>query len=351
MTTDEPNSSLNPATTELRAVSTATEIRENIRRFNRDLRAHEDRATTIARQTSYWVFDERDGTFGPSKFAGYRNMNFARYEAALSGASSGARFDGAFTRAAIESVLSAYGVDDALSNALREWCESRLGPGVFDGIDATKWRFVRVRDERSYWAFVCRPDRFAGLEAVAALSEMEWTVDRGEPKTGDRLLLWQAKAGGDRRGVIALGEIIEGRRLAGCPTVEATFWRDVIPEFTERIRLRILPLPGLPIWEDDEPDLINQLAVARARGGTVFSLEPEQWHELWRKAGGSVVPTSTTSNRATGGQGFLINPAARKAVEQHAQSMAEDYFISLGFEVTDVSQQCSYDLHCVKQEE
>ena len=351
MSTNEPNPSLTPATVELRAVSTAEEIRENIRRFNRDLRAHQDRATTIARQTSYWVFDERDGTFGPSKFVGYRSMNFSQYEAALSGESSGARFDGAFTRAAIESVVGTYGEEETLISCLREWCESGLGQGVLDGIDAAKWRFVRVTDERSYWAFVCRPDRFAGLEAVATLSEMEWTVDRGEPKPGDRLLLWQAKAGGDRRGVIALGEVIEGRRLAGCPVVEAGFWRDAIPELTERIRLRVFPLPGLPIWEDDAPELLNQLAVARARGGTVFSLEPEQWHELRKRAGGSIGNTTTTSTRATGGQGFLISPAARKAVELHAQSMAEDHFISLGFEVTDVSQQCSYDLHCVRQDE
>ncbi|MEO1997903.1 MAG: DUF3883 domain-containing protein [Planctomycetaceae bacterium] len=227
--------------------------------------------------------------------------------------------------------------------------QTRVSRGVLDGIDSSKWRFTRVSADLSYWAFICRPDRYAGLEAATALRELEWTVDRGDPRPGDRLLLWQAKGGGDRRGVIALGEVIEGRRMARCPPVEIQFWRDTFPEVAERIRIRIIPLRRLPIWEDDAPELLSHLAVARARGGTAFSLEPEQWHALFRKAGGVIDRSRTTTNQATGGQGFLISPAARRAVELHAQSMAEDHFLSLGFEVTDVSQQCSYDLHCTKQ--
>ncbi|MEO1997902.1 MAG: hypothetical protein ABGZ17_21790 [Planctomycetaceae bacterium] len=123
MTTHEPNSPLISATVELSPVSTASEVRENIRRSNRDMRSHRDRATTIARQTTYWAFDDREGEFGPSKFVGYRNMNFAHYELALSGAATGSRFDGAFTRSAIEAACGEYQSDESLSTALRDWCK------------------------------------------------------------------------------------------------------------------------------------------------------------------------------------------------------------------------------------
>lgn len=336
---------------ELSPVSSVSEIRENVRRFDRDLASFRERAISLVRQTSYWVADLDNGHFGPSKFVGYRSMTFRQYEAALAGQSSGARFDGSITRTAIEGALGPYEASQPLNDALQNWCSQHLGRDVFQGIDTSKWKFVQLAADRNYWAFACRPDRFAGLEAVAVLSEMEWTIDRSDPQPGDRLLIWQTKGNSDRRGVIALGEVIEGRRPATCPAEELKFWREAEPGLTDRIRLRVIPLPGLPIWEENAPELLGALAVARARGGTVFSLLPEQWHQLFRMAHGAPQELEDTARSRSRGQGFSLTPEARRAVELHAQSMAEEHFLKLGYFVKDVSKRCSYDLHCEKDSE
>jgi len=338
------------APADLQLVGTADEIRENVRRFTRGLPSSLKRAKNLVGQTTYWVFDEDEAHFAPSKFVGFRNMSFGQYESALQGRSTGAKFDGAVSRTAIENVLGSYVEAQDLTERLSQWCVDQFGRLVLDGVETSKWRFVRLPTKRKYWALVSRADRFAGAEAVAALDELWWTVDRPNPRPGDRVLIWQAKTGAGRRGVIALGEVIEGPIVRESPPEQNRFWRSEIIGATTRVNVRVFRLAGLPIWED-EATWLSGLAVARARGGTVFTVQPGQWHRVFEIAADSTSSIDDPMVVSTRGQGYRLNAAARKAVELHAQGIAEEYFLAMGFTVTDVSRKKPYDLHCEKGSE
>lgn len=334
----------------LERVSTTQQLHENIRRFNRDAATNSERTVSLLRQTMYWVYDEDEGWFGPSKFVGFRNMSFGKYDACNAGQSTGAKFDGGVTRSAIEGILGEFRPDDALATILVDWFSRMASPNALAGIDRSKWRFVRLPHVRNYWALLCNPKTFAGLEASQALDEMVWTVDRGKPVPGDRVLIWQAKAGGDQRGVVAVGEVTHGPEVIPSPPEEHSFWREPVMGPQPRIRFRILRFPGLPLWEEDAPWL-SELAVARARGGTVFTLEPDQWHTIVRAVGGTGMDPETAARRSAKGQRFMLSAAARRAVELHAQCMVEEHFIGLNYEVEDVSRTHSYDLRCTRDGE
>ena len=174
---------------------------------------NKERAVKILRQTTYWVYDPDSDCFGPGKFVGYRNMTWNRYEAALAGHFSGAIFDGGVTSRALSAVLGEFQADQTLVDQLIEWSSFLFGASLFGGANHNKWQFARLNEIRRYWALLCDPERFRGLEAVAALDEIVWSTDRGEPKVGDRVLLWQAKGTGNKRGVIALGGITAGPEI------------------------------------------------------------------------------------------------------------------------------------------
>lgn len=331
----------------LKAVASELEIRENVRRFARDALDARDRTQALVRQTTYWVFDTEDGTFGPSKFVGYQRMTFTRYEAAVAGPTSGAAFDGHAARTTIEKILGDFKPSAVLAGLLKSHLVATVGQDAIRGIDQSKWAFAVVRSPRKYWALVCNPDKFDGLGAVQALDELAWTVDRGDFSLGDRIALWQSKGKGTERGIIAVGEVTRGVVSEACPQPEDTFWR--IPGAGERPRIRFGVARGvnLPLWESPAAPWLGDLAAARARGGTVFSLEPEEWHAI---AVAAVVdpaqsPTARSSRR-TARQGFGLTAVEKRAVERHAQQMAEEHFIALGFEVEDVSATDCYDLRC-----
>lgn len=334
---------------DLSAVTVADELVENIRRFNRDYNQFQERAASLAATTTFWVYDEDQGAFGPSKFVGFKRMNFQRYNAAIDGNYSGAAFDGGYTRKAIESVISTFVPDDELASKLLDWINECFGQAFAKGIDNTKWRFVRLVSNRKYWALVCNPDIYKGLEAAQTLDELVWTIDRGSPLPGDRVLIWQAKGRGKTRGVIALGEVTQGLTSMVEPEQELPFWSGPTKGEYPRIRFRVIKLPGLPLWEGDDTLFLKELAAARAKGGTVFSLEPEQWLKVYSLVSAAIDIAGTAAQAIPyQGQGIRLDSKQRIAIERHAQQIAEDHFISRGYEVKDVSRTQSYDLYCVK---
>ena len=119
------------------------EFRRSLVSFNNQAGFHGERGRLLVRQTTYWVYDTRQGVFGPNKFVAYKNMTFDRYENALRGNFCGARFDGHAARLAIEGKLGSYRVDDLLTSQLVRWAES-LFVGVLDGIRGDKWKFVSL---------------------------------------------------------------------------------------------------------------------------------------------------------------------------------------------------------------
>lgn len=320
------------------------EVRENTRRFDRDQGEYPERRDSLISQSSYWVFDPERGVFAPSKFAAYRSMTFPRYQAAVNGSLSGAAFDGAVARDAIEAIAGDFQDNAVLRESLIQRTQARATVRLPESL-SWKWRFASLPSPRRYWSLVCRPDTFDGLAAARDLPEIAWTCGREDVSVGDRVLIWQAKGNGDRRGVVAIGEVTRGVEIEEAPPAERPYWRS--PEIgpTQRIRIRSIPSDRLPLWESPDVPWLSELAVARARGGTVFSLEPWQWHALATSTEAPPTP-EPAPGRSGGRQGFGLSAAERKAVERHAQRIVEEYFIAAEYQVRDVSMNSPYDLHC-----
>jgi hypothetical protein len=122
------------------------EIRSNIARFNQkaNVTSNEYRARDLLRRTRYWVYDEATDIFGPSKFVGFKLMTFECYDASVATKDTG-KFNGTRTRKAIESTLRSRFVQvPGLYEKLTIWAENLLGEGVFDGVCASKWRFIQI---------------------------------------------------------------------------------------------------------------------------------------------------------------------------------------------------------------
>jgi hypothetical protein len=125
-------------------VSNRQDIRGSLCTFNRDLQQYHQLARSLLRTTTYWVYDPSTKTFGPSKFIGFKSMNFAKYGRARQGHWSGNRFNGYNTRKAVEGILGPYSRDPRLSAQLINWGQALLGPDVFDDINTDKWVFISL---------------------------------------------------------------------------------------------------------------------------------------------------------------------------------------------------------------
>jgi serine/threonine protein kinase len=187
---EEVDSGQQPA--RLRLGREPAEISGSLRTFNGQAKANAARAMKILRQTSYWVYDQGQDAFGPSKFVGYAGMDFAAYEKATSGEALGDRFDGYASRTAITEALgSDFTESPNLVPRLTGWGEGLLHqPGLFAGIDQGKWRFV-VIGRPGEAAPSSQPSRDAvALKPTGETVKTEG-VEQTEEKPVPTLLLWQ----------------------------------------------------------------------------------------------------------------------------------------------------------------
>lgn len=214
-------------------------------------------------------------------------------------------------------------------------------------------RQVEQVPERRCWAFIANPATYDVDAALAANSIESWS-SKGKPlKTGDGVLLWRSAGRGGRRGIVAIGEVI------GEPYVSSDeddpFWHDTNAAAVEepRVPIRFYDAPGLPLWIDsDHADFIHSLSAARARGGTVFHIEPHQWEMVLGLAGvrgdgtAELIEEIANPLRRRGGQGRGLSAAERRAVELRAMDVAEAYYRQYWTDVENVSASRSYDLEC-----
>lgn len=129
----------------LRVVTTLEQIRANINAFHAEARSAPDRARSLLRQTTYWIYDREGSAFGPAKFVGYAGMSLARYQDACGGRLAGDRFDGHLTRTALERVLGGdFAPSHARAETLARWGEALFGKEAFGNADRTKWLFVTI---------------------------------------------------------------------------------------------------------------------------------------------------------------------------------------------------------------
>ena len=137
----------------------------------------------------------------------------------------------------------------------------------------------------SYWAIAADPRRYDVVRAIAESDVDAWTTGGSALAPGDHVAFWKYKGSEQHRGVVGLG-VITSEPYQGPPS-ESPYWvrqpddDDPVP----RVDVRYVRLPDGPLWLEDEPWL-EELSVARAQGGTVFSITPEQWTRLMDRIGG-----------------------------------------------------------------
>jgi hypothetical protein len=343
---------------ELVLVATSDEVRQSLTRFNSEAKRFRDRALSLLHQTTYWVYDDDSDSFGPSKFVGFDDMSFAKYEEAVNGRHTGAPFDGFATRRAIEAALdTSFSPDDQLRSKLERWGNSLIGSDEFEDVDRAKWTFVRVRVHRNYWAFVANTKRYDIEGAIAELDEDTWTVRRSNVRAGDRVLIWKAKGQTGHRGIVALGDVLSDPAPRTPPPASRKYCIDVklITTAENRVILRYVVPHNAPLWlEEDKSGLLGRLSVARATGGTVFKISADQWQKLVALLGGWRSGKHSTSDAAVEAavmararsQGFQVDSAVRQALEEHAMKRAEAHFLKLYSSVKRKGK--PYDLFCTK---
>ena len=122
-------------------VKDRSDIRNSMALFNAEAEWHYELARSLLRQTSYWIYDPVSNNFGPSKFVGFRSMNFSKYALCRDEMWSGATFDGHATRRAIEEILGKYKKDSRFADQLQRWGDKLLEPDVFEDLKKEKWKF------------------------------------------------------------------------------------------------------------------------------------------------------------------------------------------------------------------
>jgi hypothetical protein len=216
------------------------------------------------------------------------------------------------------------------------------------------------RSEVAYWALCANPSRYRVEDAVRNLDSDWWTTGGKPLKQGDRVAIWKAAGHHGPRGIVAFGTVLgnpELRADTGNP-----FW--LTPEVSarqeERVPIRYFATPHLPAWLDGpHSNVLQELAVARARGGTVFRISPDQWSKLSDaleapsdfEIGVRAQDASEPGRRRTRGQGRGLSPEQRRAVEQFAMSEARRTLESQGWTVMDVSATRCYDLLCTHDDQ
>lgn len=293
----------------LAVVGRTVEVRQSIATFNDEAIDHPKRVRVLLRSTRYWVFDPDSGWFGPSKFVGFAGMDFSLYEAAINWQATGARFDGGVTRRAILAATDgAFEPDDSMVSLLESWGRGLAGAGAFTGISTQKWRFLRLdaapREPRAH-ALLCRRATYDVEAAARALDVDTWTLQRGDPAPGDRVVFWRTKGRGTRRGIVALGEVVSKPQRILPEVGSRGFWPEgMTEEAARRFRLRYIVPSGAPIWlEDDTSGLLTSLSVSRGQGARLYRVTNVQWNGLVQLLGGSpgiALDATGTADRSDG---------------------------------------------------
>lgn len=131
---------------------------------------------------------------------------------------------------------------------------------------------------RSYWTWVANPTVFQVDDAIRERDIDRWLTKGKAVKPGDRGVVWRSLGADGKRGVIAIGEVVSEPYVARAD--EDPYWLQAPEEPEEVVDVRYVQLEGLPIWSG-VPEL-DQLGLNadRARGGTLFRLEIDQWLDL-----------------------------------------------------------------------
>ncbi|HET8845416.1 MAG TPA: EVE domain-containing protein, partial [Ktedonobacteraceae bacterium] len=203
--------------------------------------------------------------------------------------------------------------------------------------------------QRNYRAFLSNPKVYNIEKAIREQEEDSWTVPRGDVRAGDRAIIWKAKGNDSQRGIVALAEVLTDPVPTRNRNGEHWVDQQRANEYINRVQVRYYLVPSiLPLWGDRaDASILKELSVARATGGTIFHVTPDQWNAIMELVGGW--PGSTPeivsiehaiaayAGKRRSGQGYATNADFRRAVEQYAMQQAKAFYENQGWNVSDVS--------------
>ena len=140
----------------------------------------------------------------------------------------------------------------------------------------------------AYWAFLGSPKHYDVERAVQELSHGTWLTKGRKVQRGDWALIWKAQGNTTSRGIVGFAEVLSDPISEPDPNPE--YWLQPGEARTpqERVRVRFVRALNLPLWLDEHLDLLEDLSLVRATGGTVFRVTEEQWDRIVAAAGGAL---------------------------------------------------------------
>ena len=362
---------------ELHYVEKPEHVLKSLATFNTEAPAHHKEAKGLMRSTSYWVYCPDKHLFGPGKFVGFQDMNFARYKRALDRDYEGNNFHGHNSMLAIENALSrSFAGNPPLWSALKRWGEGLLDPGVLDHLKNSKWQFVILAGQESRQALRARTERGA-----ARLRYWFTTQDAPVEHTGSNAAVWVYPKYRDSANEMAEGDrvaIYETAKKGGCQAVVLLAkigHKSTCPEPEKdedgKEWLKIATVE--PIAEDGKCLLRSTVGVLKPTlktsdrrvlgrhlqhyGGRVSEIRRDQFERFGSHFRDYISPAAEIEKEALDafekadeeGQGFTSNSKIRRAVESYAVFKAREYLEAQGFtDIRDCSKKKSYDFTCVR---
>jgi Protein NO VEIN, C-terminal/EVE domain len=217
----------------------------------------------------------------------------------------------------------------------------------------------------AYWTLAAHPGSFRVEDNVREQDEQLWRTNDRRVVRGDHVAIYKYKGRESHRGVIALGEVLTDPELMFIPRGSDPYQLNSgngrqLHERTERVRVRYLRPPRTPLWADlGTGSVVDELAVARAQGGTAHRVTAEQWDRLLAEAGqapwisghfDSDDAEDEVRQLVSGqGQGLGLSAHERALVERRSMDVVTTYFASAGWTVEDVSATAPFDLRCSRK--
>ncbi len=216
-----------------------------------------------------------------------------------------------------------------------------------------------------FWTLAANPGAFRVEDNVREQDEELWRTSR-KVACGDRVGIYKYKGRDNYRGIVSLGEILTDPQAMDIPAgtdpyevIRNSYGRP-IPVHAEWSWVRYVRAPGLPLWAGlDSGSVVDELAVARAQGGTVHQVTSGQWERLMEEAGLAAWPPDESADadaieeavkevvhESGQGQGYGLGASERSLVERRAMEVATRHFQKAGWTVEDVSAASPYDLLC-----
>lgn len=206
-----------------------------------------------------------------------------------------------------------------------------------------------------YWTFLGNPKVYDIERAVRDKIRDYWTVPGHDVRAGDRAIIWKAMGKSQKRGIIALAEVLADPKPRADTNLDYWINQNRSNEIIDRVAIRYLVPSRLPLWlEETSPAVIRKLKAANATGGSVFHVTLDEWNAVMQVIGGWPAPEiedaelaiANVAGHSSSRQGFFMDVKVRLAIEQYAMQKAMAYYEEQGWTVKDVSARYPYDLLC-----